>query len=551
MGHAVRTGAEPTKHVTILTYSLVRALDIPAGKAHNSCMSNTETVLAKLLTAQGRTVREGQAAAAKHIDSGAQHVAAMCPTGVGKSALAVAVSVARKGGVIAVNSNGLVAQYVAEIPEWEAALGVSVVSLVGKAHYWCPVASPTLAGFSAESKAHVVKTGSFIGSGVDKAIYTAHSVVALGDVPDADDDEKTVSPCTKCSLKGNGCPLWAAREAAGQADVVITNSTMLGLSILGATDWAKSMRRPVIVLDEADSCREPLATVLGAQITVADVKTRDEAMATVIEWSVEEGDSKRSIAARRFLNRKREANEEGREMVAKREDGKVVLSIPADLSAVFANRNVVAMSATLSQRNANDLGLVAPVANFQGLDVSASTVTVQDDAPKWSYGGQAGPPATWVNHVANELVEAFRNGGRTLGLFQSNADLNAVISVLPADVKAAVLLYSSKTDRTAVVKTYTANPEKFLLVGLVQGAGRGLNLPGELLRKVIVSRVPQAPPRDVDRAVWLEDSRASITQSVGRAHRNADDWGNIVIVGGFGRRTDVADALTDLGWNIG
>jgi Rad3-related DNA helicase len=515
-------------------------------------MSSTAATLNTLLTAQGRTVRSGQAAAAAHIDSGAAHVAAMCPTGVGKSALAVSVSVARGGGVIAVNSNGLVAQYVAEIPEWSAALGVTVAALVGSAHYWCPVASPKLEGFSAEAKAHVFETGSFIGSGVEKSVYSRHSVLALSPVADEDDETEKVSPCTKCSVRSAGrCPLWKARTAAAEADVVVTNATVLGLSLAGATDWAKAIRRPVIVLDEADSCREPLATVLGSQITIKGATDRKSAMQAVLELAGLDDDSKASRRARKFLALKREIENEGREVVVSVDDAGVTLTIPADLTAVFASRKVVAMSATLSQRNVDDLGLVATVANFQGLDVSASTVTVQDDAPVWSYGGKAGPPAAWAAHVANELTVAFRNGGRTLGLFQSNADLDAVVSLLPADVRSAVLLYSSKTDRTTVVKTYTAAPERHLLVGLVQGAGRGLNLPGDLLRNVIVSRVPQNPPKDADRAVWLEDSRASITQSVGRAHRHADDWGHVTIVGGFGRRQDVADALTDLGWKIG
>lgn len=512
-------------------------------------MTSTETVLNTLLTAQGRTVRDGQAAAAQHIDSGDKHVAAMCPTGVGKSALAVAVSVARKGGVIAVNSNGLVAQYVAEIPQWEEALDIKVAALVGKAHYWCPVASPTLAGFPAEARKHVLETGSFIGSGVDKALYTGHSVLALD--AETDDEDETNDPCADCMHKvARSCPLWQARDTAGKADVVITNATMLGVSIIGQTDWAAAIRRPVTVLDEADSCREPLAKVLGSQITVRGAESADEALEIIQEWADDEGSSKRSKNARKFLARKRIAASEGRKMSSSVEDGKVVLSIPADLTATFAERDVVAMSATLSQRNVTDLGLDATVANFQGLDVSASTVIVQDDAPTWKYGGQAGPPAAWATHVANELTVAFRDGGRTLGLFQSNADLEAVLKALPTDVRKAVLLYSSRTDRTSVVATYTANPDQHLLVGLVQGAGRGLNLPGDLLRKVIVSRVPQAAPRDADRAVWAESSRADITQSVGRGHRNAEDWCHVTIVGGFGRRSDVADALTDLGWNL-
>lgn len=511
-------------------------------------MSNTAAVLNKLLSAQGRTVRDGQAAAAAHIDSGDQHVAAQCPTGVGKSALAVAVSVASKGGIIAVNSNGLVAQYVAEAPEWAEALDVSIAALVGSAHYWCPVASPTLNGFSADAKAYVARTGSFIGSGVDKGIYSAHSLAALSPVKDDEDDEKTVSPCTNCEFKANKtCPLWNARAIAASADVVITNATVLGLSIAGTTPWARSIRREVIVLDEADSCREPIASVLGASITVKDELAIDgpSALAVVRSWAADD-EHKKSSKARKFLATKRFVEEAGRSIIVSVEEFKIVLTAPVDLTEVFADKNVVALSATLSQRNVDDLGLAATVASFQGLDVSASTVTVQEDAPAWAYGA----PAEWASHVANELTEAFRAGGRTLGLFQSNVDKDAVVALLPADVRSAVLEYSSKTDRTTVVKTYTANPDQHLLIGLVQGAGRGLNLPGELLRRVIVSRVPQNAPRGADKGVWIEDSRASVTQSVGRAHRAAGDWGHVTIIGGFGNRKDIATALADLGWKI-
>lgn len=515
-------------------------------------MSETTTseVLAKLLSAQGRTVRDGQAAAAAHIDSGDQHVAAMCPTGVGKSALAVAVSVARKGGIIAVNSNSLVSQYVAEAPEWSEALGVDIAAVVGSTHYWCRKASVDLRGLPQTAVDHVKETGSFIGAGVEKSVYKKYSLAALV----SEEDELTgqrKSPCTKCEHKST-CPVWEARRAAAAADVVITNATMLGMALKGGAQWSTAMLRNVIVLDEADSCREPIASVLGHQITVNDDTAVDyeSAMAVVRAWAGDD-EAKKCVAARSFLAAKRIEEEAGRSIGFSQNDkGQIVFTILADLNAVFAERHVVAMSATLSQRNVDGLGLDTQVASFQGLDVSASTVTVQEDAPAWMWG-QDGPPAEWVAHVANELTTAFRDGGRTLGLFQANKDLDAVIAALPADVRSAVLIYSGKTDRATAVKTYMANPDKHLLIGLVQGAGRGLNLPGELLRKVILSRVAKPnPPRGTDKAVWLEDTRASVTQSVGRAHRQAGDWGHVTVVGGFQGRNDIVKALTDLGWKI-
>lgn len=520
--------------------------------------SPVKDALINLLTAQGRTVRSGQAAAADHIDSGEDHVAAMCPTGVGKSALAIATSVAAGGGVVAVNSNGLVAQYSAEAPEWEEALGIKVAVLVGKAHYHCPVASPDLAGFSDSEKNHVLTTGSFIGSGVDPLIYKNHSVLALADIveEDEDGDEKRKSPCDECPLKNGGCALWAARNAAKSADVVITNASMLGVSLGGGPKWADALDKPVIVLDEADSCAEPIAAVLGAQITLRDpeaFKGLDEALALVREAAADdEEDNYLTKKARKFLARLKTAKAEGRDVVRYNvEDNKVVLTIPADLKKAFADKHVVALSATLSQRNVDHLGLSAKVQAFQGLDVSASTVTVQDDAPAWAWG-KANPKVhgAWAAHVASVIASEFDKGGRTLGLFVSKDDLYAVTAKLPAHVRSAVIEYHAGVDRTAALAKYTAAPEKHLILGCNAGAGRGLNLPGDLLRRVIVSRVPANCPKGADKKIWTEDSRAAVTQSVGRAHRHETDYGHVTIVGGFNGRTDVRDALVELGWVI-
>lgn len=517
--------------------------------------TTVKAVLSTLLAAQGRTVRSGQAAAADFIDAGEAHVAAMCPTGVGKSALAIATSVAAGGGVVAVNSNGLVAQYAAEKHEWEAALSIKVAVLVGKGHYHCPQASPTLAGLSDDAKSFVTATGNFIGSGVDPLVYKTHSVLALDDIVEEDEDgeETRKSPCDDCSYKNGGCPLWAARNAARNADVVITNASMLGVSLGGGPKWADSLDKPVIVLDEADSCAEPIAAVLGAQITLRDPKAAeglDEALAVVREAASDE-DLSGYKKARKFLARLKTAKAEGRNIRYNIDGAKVVLTIPADLVAAFADKRVVALSATLSQRNVDHLGLATQVASFQGLDVSASTVTVDDSAPAWAYG-KANPAvhAKWAAHVASVIADEFAKGGRTLGLFVSKDDLYAVINKLPADVRSAVIEYHAGVDRTAALAKYTAAPEKHLILGCNAGAGRGLNLPGDLLRRVIVSRVPANCPKGADKKIWTEDSRAAVTQSVGRAHRHESDFGHVTIVGGFNGRTDVRDALVELGWVI-
>lgn len=523
-------------------------------------MTSTLSALETLLSAQGRSARDGQIVAAEAIDAGNLHTALQAPTGVGKSALAVAASLAAESGVIAIHSNGLIAQYMAEAPEWEQATGKTIAALVGMAHYWCKKASPDLVGMTPAQKEFVRENGTFIGAGMEQSQYRLHSVQGL--VRTEEEEEEDPSPCTKCDFRAS-CPLWAARNAAAEADVVVTNATMLGVALGGGTGWAKNILKNVIVLDEAHADAEPIATVLGAQITIGVRRgiTEDEvdeaalglanAVNLVFKWA---GDDDHFMVkkARKFLARYSEAKKAGQRVKHDVQDGKVILTILVDLTEVFAERRVIAMSATLSDRNVKDLGLDAKVINLAGLDVSASTVFVQNDAPRWAWSkgsaDQQAAHAEWVTHVASVLAESFDNGGALLGLFVSRDDLEAVVKALPAHVRAAALPYYSGVDRTKTIETYKANPSKHLIVGCVSGAGTGVNLPGDLLRTVVVSRVPQNAPRGVDTAKWAEDTRAAVVQSVGRAHRHQDDWGHIKIVGGFGARNDVRKSLEDLGW---
>lgn len=517
-------------------------------------MTTTEA-LHSLLAAQGRSPREGQIDAAKEIDGGAPHVALQAPTGVGKSALAVAASVAAGGGIIAMHSNGLISQYAAEFDSWREATGKTVTSLVGKAHYWCPVADPTLDGLTPAQQVHVRTTGTFLGAGIEQRDYVTRSVVALDPVIDEEDeDERPQSPCKKCELRETSCPLWAARRAAAESDIVVTNATMLGLALGGGTTWAAEAVKPVIILDEAHADVEPIAAVLGKQFTISDERALgglDEALDVVREIAGGDDEDRFTKRARKFLAAVRTAREEGVKVVFSAEEHKVVLTIPADLRKVFAPHRVIALSATLSQRNVEALGLDAQVKSLQGLDVSASTVFVDEQAPAWAWGkGDPAQHKRWAQYAADKITAAFRNGGATLGLFVSKDDLNATVALLPADVRRAVIHYYSGVDREKAIETYKANPKDHVLVGCVSGAGTGVNLPGDLLRTVILTRVPQNAPKNTDRAVWAEDTRAAVVQSVGRAHRFDGDWGHVHVLGGFGARKDVRKSLDELGWVI-
>lgn len=518
-------------------------------------MTALET-LTTLLAAQGREARSGQVAAAREIDGGAKHVALQAPTGVGKSALAVAAAVAAGGGVVAMHSNGLIAQYMEEAPEWEAALGISVRALVGKGHYWCQKASPDLAGLTDSQKTLVRATGSFIGAGIEQRAYKAHTVLSLSVESDEDEDDAFKTPCDNCEFKTAGCPLWAARRAAVEADVVVTNATMLGLALGGTVKWAGDIVKPVAILDEAHADVEPIASVLGRQITIGGDRAAEasqgleEALSVVFDWADDE-DHPNVKKARKFLAAAKVARQEGRKTLFSAEDDKVVLTIPADLRSVFAEQRVVAMSATLSQRNVDDLGLDAKVVALKGLDVSASTVFLHETAPAWSWvKADRDQHRRWAEHVATVLTDSFRSGGALLALFVSRDDLNSVVGLLPSDVADAALHYYSGVDRVKTIETYKAAPKRHLIVGCVSGAGTGVNLPGDLLRTVVVTRVPQNAPKGADRSKWAEDTRAAVVQSVGRAHRFDGDWGHVHIVGGFGSRSDVRRSLDDLGWVV-
>lgn len=524
-------------------------------------MTSAAKTLVAILDHQGRQVRAGQAAAAAEIDGPNKHVALMAPTGVGKSALAVAAAVKAGRATIAMHSNGLIAQYAAEIPDWEAATGATITTLVGKAHYWCPQADPSLAGFTEAQREHVVSTGSFVGSGVEQSVYVRSSVVGVS--PDSDDDDDAVDPCSECRFKEAGCPLWAARNAAAAADVVVTNATMAGLAIgaAGSTSWLGRVPTGTVILDEAHADIEPLQVALGHQVTIkprlrgvteadaADAaESKQAAMALLAEWAADE-DHRMARHAKRFL-----AAAKGALVLFDTDGRKTVLSIAADLEAAFAGRNVVAMSGTLSEGNVKELGLATKLVKLEGLDVSASRVITHKDAPAWAWAGgsaaQRAQHGKWADYTAELVAEQFRSGGATMALFVSRQDMDEVLARLPKDVARAALKYVSGVDRAKAIATYKANPKAHLIVGCNAGAGTGVDLPGELLRRVVLTRIPQNAPKGADARKWSEESRSAAVQSVGRAHRFDGDWGHVHVVGGFGHRTDIVENLEELGWQI-
>lgn len=545
-------------------------------------MTDVINELTAIATAMSSTPRPAQLAAAAEIAKGALHTALRAPTGSGKSAIAAAAAAASpEGAVISMFSNGLVGQYINDIPVWEKATGKSFAPLVGSAHYWCPVAAPDLSFLAPAVQAHIERTGTFVGSGLMQSEYVGYSVKAVSapvsENADADEDETTAksSPCKACHVRGQGaCPLWNARDAAAAAHVVVTNVTVAALAISASggpqESWLSMIDRPLHIVDEAHAAAEPIQSILGKSVTISKRTATVEQATLAAESATETMALVRSIAyADRAPNDSQKVidlrvsaldflkalGDRAPLFDADARKPKATVTVPVSLREFFADRQVIAMSGTLSAHYTAQLGLNAPTIELQGLDVSASTVHEMTTFTKWSYPNAKNAEAVaahkrWATDVAAGVSGALNQGGRTLLILQSNSDLDAVLAALPAAERARVLIYKSGVDRARAIETYKANPDRYVLAGFAAGAGTGVNLPHDLIRTVILGRVPQSPPMGSDRVKFMEDSKSAVVQSVGRGHRADDDWANVFVLGGFGSRNDIRQALLSDGWKI-
>lgn len=542
-------------------------------------MTTTTALVNQILTAQGRQVRPAQRLAAEVIDTPGNHKSFLAPTGSGKSVIAIAAALANEG-MVAMHSNGLVSQYIGEIPAWEAATGKRIAVLVGKKHYLCRK-SRNIDAFdtvftpgSPERAAFDKNDGTFIGTGVTPDLYAQFSVLNAGAEPISDDMELDLSelsagdffekygqtkasarakdPCNSCSFRDSGCPLWNARRRAQDADAVVTNASLGAILFFSGNEsgWTANLPKKTLVLDEAHADVEPISRILGRQITIkrSHVKANPDLFDALAEdkqaafdWATRHLDNGADFA--RYVQGNGGLSCVSVEVTTK----KITLSSPADLKVAFQRRNVIAMSGTMSTSTVEALGLNCDLVSLPGLDLSASeVVSVPFPAWKWQQTNPADHMA-WTLRVAEEITQA---GGRTIVLFVSIADMEAVLKVLPADVRNKTIQYHSKVDRVKAVERYKSDPANSILVGCAAGLGTGVDLPNDLCRTVIITRVPQFAPKGAVQQTWTDDSRSNVIQSVGRGHRNETDWCKVRVLGGFGRRNDIVDGLKELGWNV-
>lgn len=135
--------------------------------------------------------------------------------------------------------------------------------------------------------------------------------------------------------------------------------------------------------------------------------------------------------------------------------------------------------------------------------------------------------------------------GGTLALFTARASMEDAVAGLPARLRKQVLVQGTESIPELLAKHAAAirKGRRSMLVGL-QSFSEGLDLPGELCRRVIIDRLPFAVPdhpveqvraqwlraRNLDyfRLVALPHASLRLKQAVGRLLRRELDYGDIV-----------------------
>lgn len=229
-------------------------------------------------------------------------------------------------------------------------------------------------------------------------------------------------------------------------------------------------------------------------------------------------------------------------------------SAPCEAGAVLRDRlwpvadGVILMSATLAL--ADDFGLFAEEVALPSEATVASLASpfnlaqqghiLLPDMP--TLPNDPGHPAAVAAYLDRNRAE-----GATLCLFTSRSKLRACYEALSDDLKAAVLLQGDAPLEVLLERhrSRVDAGQPSILFGM-SAMGEGLDLPGDLCRRVVVTGLPFAPPDDPVSATLCAsiteaggDAFAAVTvprairtlvQWCGRLIRTHDDHGEIVIL---------------------
>lgn len=520
-----------------------------------------------------------------------KHLAVEAPTGVGKSLLTFAAAgITDQGATVATYSNALMIQLKDDLVKFGGTEGEDWACLAGSKHYWCEAQAPYETLPLSAKRAVDEADGCFIGSGIRPFDYIKYSLASLARDGDGG------SPCSGCEFRPK-CPLWIARNRAQTARLVVTNAALLAVALklrgsdsvsLGHAEtneyfeedvegdlmpWPVGLLRDTIVVDEADSAEGLMRDILIPGFTIIPgkdgVTVEDANLASttlpaamlVVQRIVDDPKHKKHDKATAFLKNLEDKEGNLREpeytvdevMRQGRPLPSVTLTLPNRLDRFWLGLRVLAMSATLAPQQVRWLGLLPeqPILTVPGLDVSNVEVVARRTHPAWAYK-EGYQRDRWVAATARVVAERCAQGN-TLALFQSRKDLNEVAETLLAE-RVPYLIYLSDQDRPTIVAEFRKADNAKVLLACNAGGGRGLDLPGDLLNHVVISRVAQNPSMSIRsklaRKRWEAASNADIVQSVGRSCRFDGDHGTVDILGGFGSRIDIRRRLEERGWTI-
>jgi len=152
-----------------------------------------------------------------------------------------------------------------------------------------------------------------------------------------------------------------------------------------------------------------------------------------------------------------------------------------------------------------------------------------------------------VNEVAFNIIKHFGSQGGMLCLFASSRQMRDVADLMPEKIR-SVLLMQGELSYKAILNRHTRQIESgglSVIFGLATFA-EGVDLPGELCTKVVITKIPFPSPDEPLIAAaceWVEDRGVSsfatvvlplayrvLKQSIGRLVRTEEDYGEIVIL---------------------
>ena len=466
-------------------------------------------------------------------------------TGTGKS-LAYLVPALRAAGrglrvLVSTRTTTLQDQLAAsDLPRLVRAFGVDVSAAVlkGRANYLCPrrwhlfrLSATTSDEARFAMKTLVWRERTRTGDRAELNLQGGGEHLAWSRVC-AEDETCTAR---RCALVRGGCYLERARDRAAHADLVVANHALL------LSDAARSNRLlpdvDVVIADEAHHLDEVASRVFGVDVTAADLRRAVQRVAQSAAAVRPDAD----LTALRDLAQ-----------LALAPGGALALrSAPAHAGAyidrAFARGRHAAVftSATLAVA-----GSFAFVMDRFGLGDRAASLRVGSG---FDYHRQAllvlptGLPdpfePAFVDRVAAAVAAVGGAlAGRTLVLFTSHSMLRAVharIAGWGEEERIAVLAQSLGGSRRQLLEQFAAG--RAVLLG-TSTFWEGIDLPGDLLRCVVIAKLPFPVPDDplvAGRSERYEDpfrdyhlplAALRLRQGFGRLIRSRDDRGAVVLL---------------------